>query len=869
MPVSQVSQVFRSDPYTLPLSQELLGKVLSIKQAKFDQDAQTIQSGINKLGSLDILHPAIKAYANQKVNDLVSNTNDLGGVDLSDANISNQIESMGNDIYGDSNIINGIAATKSIRQLQDFYTKAKTDPKLNKLYAPQNEYHDMSPVSQYLSDPSISAQYTGGSSPTPYVDFKDDLFKNLKNIKASLTQTITPNGDLMYLTEDHKAITPEQVSQAARDMTTPEQQNQMNLDADYQFRGADPRQSVTRAIAVHNDKIKNASSTLDYYNNMLQNSSNDPIAKQRYQALVSSAQNDYNTLASVTPQDFATKYQQDPTSFNRGLYADEFYRGTGNLFAVNETTRKLSPNFATMFNMKYDQAERFHNDEYAFKEQELEQKGLKKDENGNIIKDPSTGFSIFPPNTADANAQPTGEEAFTDQINDFKNRNTIALQNFINLQVKKNPELGDSIQSDQTGTGLAYSLKGQQTLEGNNNQPGLQLEDFNIPQGSATYNNLVKQGVTPKQIAYYQSLYDAYDQLSTGKDNGINKFPDGFRSLVEQLQINTSGINANQQKIQNVNTQVAKQYGLTDADQKLWETYNRVIKSNKEYRDNFYKMWSQETGTPGFVVDLLHSFQDFLGDGPPAQASAADKQLMSDPKNFQRFLDLNTQMATNGYQKAKSDLFNQAVNRPVYSQPIVDKGFLGNKSLESLQTMAAYLLHTKGTETGTHDVDPKDIKIISGGKGYGVTPDVLNIAVTNPKTQVTEYGTLPLDPIQSKEIGFQEGPYDALNEATILNGTSDPLLITANINPNIPGRKNPLSAKVVILHISNDRNDGTSNAMIVDKHGNRTDIPNTTKETPGQAYAAAKAYLQTSENYGLNYEGMLKKIKEDSYKQQN
>lgn len=852
--------VMSGNPYQAPLSLDLLGRILSVKEQQFTQAGQAIQGNINKLASLDIAKSEVKDYANSKVNSLVSTLNNLSGVDLSDQNISAQLSSLGSDIYNDKTILSGISATASIRKVQDFYDKAKTDPKLNKLYSTANEYTDKSAINSYLSDGKLESDYNGPSQATPYVNYKENLLKNINGVKANLKQISTANG-MVWTDETNKIIAPEQIIQMAKDLSTPDEVGQMQRDGLYQFRNLEPNTLIQKSIQLNNGKIVSASAQLQRYKSLALQASDDPIAKQNYMALAAQKEQELQNLQSVKPDQLISKFQEDPNGFKTSVYMDEFYRGLGSRFAVNETTRTNKLNPVTAFNMRYEQQERFHNDQMQAQMLAL---GLKYGADGKLQKQSpgdfeNVQFTTTSPNTDDPDLQLTGTAAIDQQNKELADKSTSSWQNFYSSLVAANPEFSETLPSNQSGSGISVGLKNQKLFENRNNIPGIQPEDLQVEEGSPRYNDLLKKGIPREQLKFMNDLWLTYQQEALGIDHGITQLPKGAKEAFEQIQLNQAAINANNLKKEQIDNTVASQYGLTGQQLSDYNIYTNYSKKNEEFQKNasknksfwreFFTAGAGANETPGVLA-----YND------------EERKVLTDPKRAVEVMKTKHVLEGEG-EKIKKAYYDQLDNRVQFDQPILGEGYFGKKNIEDAKTLFAANIYNQGTtdeKIKQHKLSPsnKDIEIVSAGRDSQGFTYTARVKEGTGSDQTTEMRTVRLSPKQAIELGFNSSPYEAINSEANIAGRTTPKVVSANLNPNIPGRKKPLSAQIVVYRKQPDsRTDFSSGAYMVDQNGNKiSDLPNTTSDRPDKSYAAAKALLQTAEDQGLTREQFIELV---------
>lgn len=834
----------QSSPYTQPIDLNLLGRVLSVKQQQFDQAGQQIQTGINNLGKMDLLRNVDKTYANSKINDLVSQLNSSGSLDLSDQTISSQVESLGSNIYNDPNIVSGLAATASIRSLQAGYQKYKTDPKSNKLYSQANEWNDMQPVSEYLSNTKLGASYNGSATPTPYVPYKDNLIKNIQGMKANLNSIETGKG-MVWTTGNYKVLSPDQIIQAAKDMSSADEVAQMQRDGLYQFRNIDPQTLLQKSLDINNGKIITAQSKLSYYQSMTLQASDDPAAKQRYTELSTEAANEVKSLQSLNPKDLVKAYQADPNGFKSGVYMDEFYRGLGSRFAVNETTTKNQLNPVEAFTKLYQQRERFHSDEMQMKMAGLE---LKYDKDGKPVKagaEGETTFTTEAPNTNDPNEQITGEKAIDLKNKDLTDLSTAAWNKYYTSLLTANPEFKTTNPSQLSGSGITVGFKNQKLFENFNGQPGLQPEDLNISPDSGKYDYLIKKGISSEQLKFMNDLYLTYEQQALGKDQGITNLPKGAKETFETIANNQSAINANQAKVSSINGTLKAEYGVTPQAAKDLDIMVGYAKRYQTSQDIGRAGVSSIVDQNSLITNVALWAAGKLNILPGVPLTPEEKSIVADPTRLGNVLKTMTLENSTAYTKEKKAYYDAPENRPQFEMPVLTSEYLGKMNIEGAKKMFAINLHD---QTGT-TVSEQNVELTRPGRNADGTY-TLEATIKSADGKSVDTKTVRLNAHQVAQIGLQQTPYQAITDEATISGSIAPRLWQADRNQAKGSDRVPISAKFVVYRNNpEDRNDLSSSAYLVDETGKKiAEIPGVNTDRPDKTYAAVKSFLQTAED---------------------
>jgi hypothetical protein len=864
MALSYLSTPFKSSPYVLPLDLGLFSNVMSIKQKKIDDNVKATQAGIDQLGLLDVIKDEDKQYLNEKINGIVSTINNFGGVDFSDANVMNQIEGLGNDVYGDDKVLSAISSTRGIRKLQDSYEKYKTDPKLNKLYSEVNESYDMQGVQSYLNDKTVGSKYSGPTSPTPYTAYRDNHIKAFEKVKADLNVQLTDNG-LYYSSTTNEYIHPERIMSMAADLLTPQERAQMKRDGWYLFRGAAPEQLLQKGVQQFTAKKQDAEALLRQYEQMAASAVSDPQARKRYNIL---ADNQAKVLSSIVESEnsfgssFANRLKDNPEELYYELYSNDYFRGLGNRFSYNKTSRAIIPNTAEMFKQKMKQADQqfretmdLSNNKFGFEQQKHEDEmSLEYLKLGKYRRvDPITGkvevldlpggnghLITDTPNIEDPDNLKVTEKTLTDINTELKIENDKLSQDFISRVVALHPELGEELQSN-LGKGITRKLKGQDAIENFNGIPGFQVDDLRMfetttnADGKPIYKNesAVQRyghiaGINSKQLEFFSNQWKNYESLALGKGNGTPDLIDGFPETVEKMVLNNEKINANTTKLANVRGQVYDELGLTSEQAEYVEK-------------NYIRVTGQPFGLEGLLNFISEKFSNtFSTSNKEKVKKAIDKKLSV----------LATRDVYGVRTLSDNEMKSGDLNRYVVQQ-IAD-----NKSE----------VYGDSGEVSAGDVTETNVKSRMIGKASDGTGRwmILSDIVTGSgeKQKVARYKTYLSDE-NAEKFGLKSDPYEAINYSVAVNGRTGDIPVY--------GSKDLATFINVTAYNTNDLNDKSSLAQVkvyyLDENGQKTGrydtikIPATEGRTPSESYQLAKKAIQEAGKLGLKNEDFIEYLR--------
>ena len=103
-------------PYIQQLPVEDMVQVGMHKQQLYDQGVQKIQSQIDNIAGLDIIHDSDRAYLQSKLDELTTNLRGVAAGDFSDQNLVNSVSGMTSQLIKDKNIQNAVSSTAKFRK---------------------------------------------------------------------------------------------------------------------------------------------------------------------------------------------------------------------------------------------------------------------------------------------------------------------------------------------------------------------------------------------------------------------------------------------------------------------------------------------------------------------------------------------------------------------------------------------------------------------------------------------------------------------------------------------------------------------------------------------------------------------------------
>jgi hypothetical protein len=388
MAISSAStRVFKAEDPVLDVDLQLLAKVNTYQQDKFDQGEKSLQDEVNNWSMLaNVAKPQDKQYINQKLNSLVSGIKNLGGVNLADPNNVNTLKSLGYNMYGDDNVMNPVITTRKMNQLsQDI--AAKTNGKNAKDYDSvygeylQNQYSD------WLNDGKQGTSFSGPISlPQGSFDgYTKKITDAVSKLKPDMNEAPQDSKDaaLNYYQVGDKFIKKERVEAAIDALTSSQDRDVLSAHAWKSTRGLADSDLIHLQSSDYDSKIKDMQdniNTLQYQKSL----TGDFKQKQLFSSQIdqlNGAIKDTNSKKQGLLQQGPNLDKDSRQQLSENLFYNSFKNQYSAATAYDQKKVELKTNQAAIFNQKSAQENYWHGKDYDLKV--LENKNtldLKKEE---------------------------------------------------------------------------------------------------------------------------------------------------------------------------------------------------------------------------------------------------------------------------------------------------------------------------------------------------------------------------------------------------------------------------------------------------------------------------------------------------------
>lgn len=358
MPISSVSRVYDAPDPILETDLELLAKVNTYQQSKFDAGEQALQNEVNNWAMLaDVAKDQDRQYINQKLNKLVSGINGLGGVDLGDVNNVNSLKALGYNVYGDNAIINAVATTKKLRGFMND-AKTKLSGKDAKNYDQTYYEYNLDKWNDWLNDGQTGTAFNGPTDlpPGSFVDYQKRIEDAVNKLTPDMEEAPQGSDALNYLQIGSKFIKKERIKTLIDGMTTAEDRDIISAHAWKNMGGMQDNQLLKLTVDGYNSKIDSLKAD---YNTIKHNQalSQDFQQKQKYQGQLNQLD---AAMKEIQKQKAGFFNETNGKELNKdqrqgirdALYFDAFKDQYATAKAFEQNKTELKANTAKMFQLK-------------------------------------------------------------------------------------------------------------------------------------------------------------------------------------------------------------------------------------------------------------------------------------------------------------------------------------------------------------------------------------------------------------------------------------------------------------------------------------------------------------------------------------
>lgn len=396
---SFTDQIQTFNPYVskAPLIEAMV-TVGTQKQQQYDQGVQKIQGYIDNIAGMDVVNDADKQYLQSKLNQLGSNLKTVAAGDFSNQQLVNSVGGMATQVIKDPLVQNAVSSTAWYRKQLAEMEKAIAEGKSSQ--ANITDFTDKANI--WLSGTTPGSVFRDRY--TPYKDLNSKALEAIKALHPKLQSLDVPfvikNGKITREVADAiqrleiKGIDEGAIETAIAAVMTPDDYNQMSIDANYQFSNVTAEDLVERVGTDLKYSKRFAKEQIDNINTLLPKYATDPdkegeLKKRRkkYEDQLG-ADGKPGTLDAQALQEIERIKSGDLKSAKYSIYKDGFFREFSNAFAWKEEKLTYVDNPMMQIQLKKDeiaidrQREARLAEEFRIKtELDIKALGLKEKEN--------------------------------------------------------------------------------------------------------------------------------------------------------------------------------------------------------------------------------------------------------------------------------------------------------------------------------------------------------------------------------------------------------------------------------------------------------------------------------------------------------
>jgi hypothetical protein len=341
------------NPYIQQLPVDAMVQVGMEKQRRYDEGLQKIQTYVDKVAGLDIAQPIQKEYLQSKLNELGNNLKGVAAGDFSNFQLVNSVGGMIGQISKDPIVQNAVSSTAFYRKQQAEMEKAISEGKSSQ--ANIDDFTEK--ANEWLNSSDVTATFK--SRYTPYIDVKKKALDAIKALHPKLKEYDIPfkviDGkiDTKQIADAMKrykieGIDEGQIKAAISATFTPDDINQLDIDARYQFKGVTSDQLVRRIQLNYDDQKTEAIKTLEYLNGQ-KNIITDPTEAQKNTDRIAYVEKLLGKDSEPGELDLELRrnlelIRTNPNAVKSAIYKDGFVREFANAFSWKNQSEQYVDN---------------------------------------------------------------------------------------------------------------------------------------------------------------------------------------------------------------------------------------------------------------------------------------------------------------------------------------------------------------------------------------------------------------------------------------------------------------------------------------------------------------------------------------------
>lgn len=349
---SRYDTIPQFNPFIQPAPLELVSQVGLMKEAKYLEGVQKVQSYVDRASSIDLIKEADKEYLAGQLSKLSENIRQVASQDFSNPNLQSYVGGLATSIVTDRNIQNGYLGTQKVRQKQAFINDLRT--KHPELYNTNNEAYSMLDITAWLNDGTAGTPLIDNKPYSNYYDYSKEVRDAMSNFKPSRIRRKTPQGEWIVTTED-ASWTESELREYLNGVLSDRAKQQLKIEGVVAFAGRD-----SALLSSYYDKMKNTVAINDQNIAALQarlTAIGDPIQKQIINDKIASLKDqniDYISRTAEIDNGDLNFFNANKEGIAQYLMKEGYITGVVNGYSHVDDTVEYSPN--DIWRTKFEQS---------------------------------------------------------------------------------------------------------------------------------------------------------------------------------------------------------------------------------------------------------------------------------------------------------------------------------------------------------------------------------------------------------------------------------------------------------------------------------------------------------------------------------
>jgi hypothetical protein len=641
----------------------LISTALNFKQQKLDVNRQKLQTVYDQFSSLDVYREDHKEYVNNRLKQVLDINKNYHNMDLSDSNFASVVA--GNVMQVADDIVKGaIADTRIIRKEDAEWEKQRVaaDGKYNER---NHQYAlEMSDRQAYRGAEELGRRYKGGADFIAYTDYNkkynDNIDKVLARLKVEQIET-GPNVGAFRNIITREIVTADKIKEEMSRVFDENDKRQMKIDGWAQYSRLPEGQFQQMWNEGVNSKTEQLQEAVETMQARIARGGLTKDEKQQAESIITTFQDNIQSTKESRFENLVEKGFQ-PVDLYGQLYTSNYIDSIANTNARN-IVKDIKLDATHAENVKFNQANKQFEMNYALKEKQLELSGLKE----GFTYDSQLGW--IPAEVAQGAETTTQLEGAPNK--DLKEEDVLV--NTINQRQEGFKTVNNIIKNNWGKTGNLSSNQRAEVIGQITNNTALQNQDGSFTIKVSGNNVIVTE--------------DEYTQLVQASYNATNESPvvaalhSNYKSIIEDTYKDMGKLLGGGNI--NLNTQTPELgFVIKDVNGKPTVVKEKGIKSKQQYLGLLKK---QQTGVP------LTTTEDLMVKAYTAAALSFDKGVgtKADRQVFKDVLITDILAGVGGKEiilNIEKNKTNEDIGSPSYAntgwlQGIYDTGFstLGRK----------------------------------------------------------------------------------------------------------------------------------------------------------------------------------------------